>query len=134
MNKIERTYYPDGQIKQEYETINGIKHGKLTLYFKNGRIKIESNYVQGQPEGIYKEWYENGQLAEEGENVNGDYFVKNFWDENGEQLLKDGNGKTIRKFGFSQGDIYEQYFVNGEFTGEKKIEGVTYGKFIPKGE
>src|SRR5687768_14985962 len=129
MNKIERTYYPNGQIKQEYQTVDGLKHGKFILYFENGKIAIESNYFQGQSQGSYKEWYEDGKLAEEGEELNGEYIVKNFWDENGNQLLINGNGKTIRKFGFSQGDIYEQYFVNGQFTGEKKIAGVTYRGF-----
>ena len=62
----------------------------------------------------------------------GEYYPNNFWDEKGEQLLKNGTGKVIRKFGPTEAEIFEQYFENGEYLGEKKISGAIYGKFKPK--
>lgn len=129
-----RTYYDNGQIKTEYQVLDGKKHGKHILYHENGRIAIEANYFNGISHGVWREWYENGRLAEEGEYIDNEYHIKNFWIETGEQLLKDGSGKAIRKFGASDGDVYEQYFENGEFKGEKKIAGTEYGQFIPDDE
>ncbi len=134
MTNIEKTYHSNGQIKTICDTVNGEKHGEFIRYFDNGQIAIISNYVHGKSHGQWKEYYENAQLAEEGEYVNGEYNVTNFWIETGEQLLLNGTGKTIRKYGASQGDIYEQYFDKGQYTGEKKIAEVSYGKFIPDTE
>jgi antitoxin component YwqK of YwqJK toxin-antitoxin module len=134
MAQSEKTYHTNGQVMLDYETIDGEIHGRFVRYFETGQIAIESYYINGQSHGPWKEWYNNGQLAEEGDYDHGKYFVKNFWNEKGEQLLINGTGKTIRKFGTTQGDIYEQYFENGNFIGEKKIAGVIYGKFTPKNE
>lgn len=134
MTKTEKTYHSNGQIKTVCSLVNGKKHGEFIRYFENGQIAIVSNYSHGKSHGLWKEYYENGQIAEEGEYINGDYNVINFWIESGEQLLVNGSGKTIRKYGASQGDIYEQYFENGQYIGEKKIAEVIYGKFIPDTE
>ena len=107
MIKTKKTYHSNGQLNLEYETFNGL------------------------PQGLWKEYYENGQLAEEGEYVEGKYYVKNFWSESGEHLLVNGTGKTIRRFGVSQSEVYEQYFEKGKFIREKKIYSVSYGKFKP---
>jgi antitoxin component YwqK of YwqJK toxin-antitoxin module len=128
---VQKTYYDSGKIKTMTDVVNGEKHGKHVLYAENGQLLVESFYVDDKSHGKWTEYYENGQLAEEGEYVNGEYHVYNFWTENGDQLLKKGTGKTIRKFGHTQSEIYEQYFENGRFTGERKIQGVIYGKFTP---
>ena len=128
---FERTYFPDGRLETECPLINGMRHGTFVRYYKNGRLAIESNYRKGTHEGSWKEWYENGQLAEVGRHVKGRYHVSHFWTEDGKQLLKDGTGMVIRKYGATGGDVYEQYFENGEFKGEKKIASVGYGPFIP---
>lgn len=124
-------YYPNGKVEKEGYLLDGKKEGMWVRYFENGVKEIEMTYKQGELSGSCCEWYENGQLAEEGEYRNGAYKVINYWNEQGEQLLINGTGKTIRKFGATQGDIYEQYFKEGKFKGEKKIAGVVYGKFIP---
>lgn len=134
MTKIQKTYFSNGQIQTICDIVNGEKHGEFTRYFENGQIAIISTYVHGKSHGSLKEYYENGQIAEEGEYINGEYEVTNFWLESGEQLLRKGTGKTIRKYGAFDEDIYEQYFDNGKFVGEKKIGGIGYGKFKPDTE
>ena len=128
---LHQSFYQNGQLKETGSLIDGKKVGLWTYYYENGAKRLEANYVEDKNDGKWTEWYENEKITEEGIYKNGEYVVRNFWDEEGEQLLINGSGKTIRKFGTSQGDIYEQYFENGEFKGEKKIQGVTYGKFIP---
>ena len=128
---VQKTYYDSGKIKTMTDVVNGEKNGKHFLYAENGQLLVESFYNDGRSHGKWTEYYENGQLAEEGEFINDEYHVYNFWTENGDQLLKDGTGKTIRKFGATESEIYEQYFENGQFKGEKKINDITYEKFIP---
>lgn len=131
MKQVERTFFPSGKVELEYCTLDGVKHGTYTRYYENGQIAIESNYVRGLRHGDWKAWYENGQLEEIGRYVSGKYHVSDFWAEDGKQLLRDGTGMAIRKYGATLGDVYEQYFENGEFKGEKKIAGVAYGIFTP---
>lgn len=134
MKNTEKTYHSNEQIESIFDTINGNKHGEFTRYFDNGQVAIISTYVHGESHGLWKEFYENGQIAEEGEHINGEYHVTNFWLESGVQLLVNGTGKTMRKFGASDGDIYEQYFNKGNYISEKKIARVSYGKFTPDAE
>ena len=126
-----KSFYNNGQIEKTGELINDQKQGLWTHYYENGLKRLQANFKNDKYDGVWIEWYENGQIAEEGEYKNGEYLVFNFWSADGSQLLKEGTGKTIRKFGSNQNDVYEQYFDKGIFTGEKKISGVSYGDFIP---
>lgn len=125
-------FYETGQLKIERNYIAGKIEGFGKVFYANGLLHSEYYYVNGKNNGKYYEWYENGQLAEEGEYLNDDYSELNFWEEDGTQILKDGTGKTIRKYGATDGDIYEQYFDGGKMIGEKKIASVFFGEFIPK--
>jgi len=129
--EIIKSFYENGKLEKVGELINGQKQGLWTYFYENGKKRLEVNFKDDKYEGLFIEWYEDGSLAEEGEYRNGEYLVINFWLESGEQILEDGTGMTIRKFGASQGDIFEQHFKNGKFIKEVKIAGVSYGKFIP---
>ena len=125
-------FHPNKNLKSIWVEKNGLKNGTFKRYFDDTRLAYLCEYENGKSIGDVKEWYENGILAEVGKYANGEYFIQNFWDENGSQLLKDGTGIAIRKFGTNDNDVFEQYFENYHFKGEKKIRGVTYGKFEEK--
>ena len=125
-------FHQNGNLKMIWIEKNGKKQGIFKRYYDDTKIAYISEYNKGQSIGSVKEWYPNGQILEEGKYLNNEYVVEQFWDEDGNQLLKDGNGKTIRKYGTNGYDIYEQYFENYKFKGEKKIEGVRFGKFKEK--
>ena len=114
-------YYTSGQIKKSGQTINGQKERHWIVYHENGNKYLDGHFDNNRHAGKWLEWYENGQLAEDGEYVNGEYFVYNFWLETGEQILKNGTGKTVKRFGAGDVDIIEQYFENGKFLREKRI-------------
>jgi antitoxin component YwqK of YwqJK toxin-antitoxin module len=99
MSQTERTYFINGQVNIEYQMLDGEKHGKFIRYFENGQMAIEANFFHGKIQGPWREWYESGQLAEEGEYRDVEYYVNNFWNEDGDQLLINGTGKTIIKIG-----------------------------------
>jgi antitoxin component YwqK of YwqJK toxin-antitoxin module len=124
-------FYESGQIKINREYKDGVKDGTGKVFLENGTLSYENYHLKGKPIGKVREWYENGQIAEEGEYINGEYLVHNFWTESGDQILKDGTGKAIRKYGTTGLDIYEQHYDKGKMTIEKKIASIVYGKFIP---
>jgi MORN repeat variant len=126
-----KLYYDNGQLEKFGGVINQEKQGLWTYYYEDGIKRLEITFRDNKHDGAWTEWYEDGEIAEEGEYKNGEYIVINFWTKDGKQLLKDGTGMTIRKFGATEGDVYEQYFNKGVFTGEKKIAGVAYGEFTP---
>lgn len=124
-------FYETGELKIERFYKDGLADGIGKVFSKNGTLIYEYFYSMGKAMGKVREWYESGQLAEEGEYVNEEYFIHNFWTETGEQTLKDGTGIAIRKYGFDELDVYEQYFEKGKMTHEKKISEVFYGPFVP---
>ncbi len=126
-------YYETGELKQEITYQNGDEDGKFKLYHENGVIAREGNFINGKHEGLWKEYYENGQIKEEVKYINDEGSYINFWDQVGNQLLKNGTGKIIEEYGSKTlFDIYEQYYDNGIFIKEVKIEGYTVLGFTPK--
>ena len=72
------------------------RHGVCTNFYDSGAIKEIENYENGNLFGITKNWYENGNLLFEGEfkiiNEKRTLYFYNYWDKNGVQKVKDGNG------------------------------------------
>jgi antitoxin component YwqK of YwqJK toxin-antitoxin module len=126
-------FYDTGELKKEVEYINGIEHGKYKFFGKNGSLLFIGFYVNGSFNGEACEYYENGQLKETGEYRNNDFFPRDFWDREGNQLLINGTGKRIQEYGESPLlDVYEQYYEGGEFIKEVKIKGYTVLGFTKK--
>jgi hypothetical protein len=71
--------------------------------------------------GLQKKYYQNGKLMEVGEYTNESYIPHDFWDENGNQLLKNGTGKRTVKYGYLESDIYEEYYEDGKFVKEVRV-------------
>lgn len=55
-----REYYDDGSLKLVYETIAGLKNGKMIEYYPNGNIKSQSNWVNDTLNGLSVGYYESG--------------------------------------------------------------------------
>jgi len=124
-------YLEDGKLFREIHFHSDIEDGEWKMWHKNGALYLEQMKVIGKSEGYWKEYYENGNIKEIGEYKNGAYFPIDFWDEGGTQLLKNGTGKKIEKFGHLELDIVEHYFENGKFIREVKISSAQYGGFTP---
>jgi antitoxin component YwqK of YwqJK toxin-antitoxin module len=114
-------YYPNGRIQKEIFYKNNKENGSWTMWHENGQKYIEQNKSDGLSDGKWVEYYENGSLKEIGVYINGDYHPKDFWDDNGVQLLINGSGKKIEKFGVSEIDVFEQHYINGKFIKEIRI-------------
>jgi antitoxin component YwqK of YwqJK toxin-antitoxin module len=114
-------YYENGNKFRMINYKMGIEDGMWVMWHENGNLYIEENKNRGKTNGLWKEYYENGKIKEIGEYVKGSYIPKDFWDEEGNQLLKNGNGKKIEKFGAGLIDVFEHYFENGKLVKEIRI-------------
>jgi antitoxin component YwqK of YwqJK toxin-antitoxin module len=210
------TTFGNGNIREEFELINGVVHGEFRTYFETGGLQSLNTYASGEQVGLqqewyangnpkskividpvtraqrkesyyengqicklenldanghnrgeYKEWYDNGQLSEqstytgeitrtgpwlkfwrdgsrqlEAEFADGDVLIKNYWNENGEQLLKDGTGLYINEYSLFEGNLerteqeYRNYkrhgkqwsYTNGRLTLYQEMEdGLEHG-------
>jgi len=145
--KIEE-FYKSGHEKMSglsTENLNLRYFGLVTRFFENDIIESKTLYKDGQPDGPYFSWYPDGEKEVEGEFVL-DKFSKNkevvlkikqSWDENGIQKVKDNNGihNEVRPKFFATGEI-KNGLKNGTWTGIDKTlkvsfsENYTDGKFI----
>lgn len=114
-------YYQNGRKSKEINYKMGVENGNWLMWHENGNLYIEQVKINGKSNGIWKEYYENGKIKEIGEYVEDNYIPKDFWNETGEQLLTNGNGKKIEKFGADLVDVFEHYFENGKLIKEVRV-------------
>lgn len=63
MRQTEKTYYDNGQIKEEFETLDNKLDGFCKYYHENGKLRVEVNYKKGkQLDQIINSFDENGNL------------------------------------------------------------------------
>lgn len=117
-------YFESGKLFIEENYKNGKLHGDFKRWFENGNLAIEAQYANGKSHGELTEYYENGNKKEEGNYIDGKYFVKNFWDENGEQTLINGNGNKIESYG--DWTVYRKFFENSICVKEEKIKSFRF--------
>lgn len=62
MEKVElfRRYYPEGELLEETETVNGVNHGKSVLFYRSGAHRSEDNFCNGLLDGESRLFYESG--------------------------------------------------------------------------
>ena len=68
-------------------------NNKWIYYYRNGQLVKEGKLKYGEQDGKWTTYYENGKKWEEGNYKGGEYYIINGWNEDGELLIKDGNGK-----------------------------------------
>ena len=127
MKKIEKTYYDNGNIKEEFEVnTKGDRHGVTRMYHDNGQLKFSMTHKNGKQtpgvtisyhnngvkarestltengnlNGEFKEWHDNGNIRHEGYYKEDKCFVQKEYDKDG--LLIDfksmkQNNETIKK-------------------------------------
>ena len=86
-------YSSDSTIAIEGNYTKGKKEGVFKIYFPNGQLAQFGMYANDRKSGIWEYFYEDGtrqQILDFGEN---EILVKEFWNEQGKQLVKSGNGQ-----------------------------------------
>ena len=135
MSKTEKNilYWSNGQKKEEGNYKNGKRDGEWTYWYENEQKQWEGTFKDGELDGLWTVWYENGQKKEEGMKKDGEKFLCNSWYENGEIMVKDGNGKQIDDWFENGQKKYEGTYKDGQEdglsthwyeNGQKKEEGM----------
>jgi len=115
-------YFEDGQKEKEEVYHKGKLHGTFRRWSSEGVLMVESEYKEGKRCGSAKEYYKNGTLKEIGKyDDSGQYWPIHFWDERGLQILKNGTGSKIEKFGISGLEVFRQFYENGHFVKEERL-------------
>ncbi len=95
-----KTYYYDGQLKDEFINENGEYQGAKISYYKNGNIEERKEYLFGEPHGKHTKYYEDGILKKEAVYKNGI--------QEGNATSYDKTGKKTKSEDYFNGNIYTQ--------------------------
>jgi uncharacterized protein len=120
-NGLWKYYYENGTKHREIIYEKGIENGEWKMWHENGNPYIEQTKLNRKTIVIWKEYYNTGRIKEVGLYSENDYSPIDFWDEEGNHLLINGNGKKIEKLGVGGIDIFEHYYENGKLTKENRI-------------
>lgn len=122
--KVKKEYYPNGQLKEEYEIKNDTANGIFKCYYENGSIKKEGIYKNGRTEGLVRGYYKNGQIEWEA-------FYKN-GKENGAFREYSEDGILRLEAHYKEGKqhgIMKRYYNNEQFETEQEYkDGVRHGE------
>lgn len=105
-----KTFYPNGELKNEITFEGGRPKGPYTTYYENGQVEEQGSWSTNKNTGSFKRFYENGQVQQDFTfNTSGkrDGPQKYYYD-NG-QLMIEGNWNG----GKESGEVKE-YFENGK--------------------
>jgi antitoxin component YwqK of YwqJK toxin-antitoxin module len=139
---IIKTYYENGEIKEEIETVNDMRHGLYKSYHDNGQLRIAVQFENGnQIDGIVDSFDENGKLIRSVEvrngNLNGHF--KEFYPSGAikkEGKYKDDEiiGKVVEYFedGSIKEDNADEYLEGLELDNNKSIDFIDKTAFINK--
>ena len=148
-----REYYKSGKIAMTGSIgsrIGDTKIGTFVYFYENGKRKSVLNYEQNELLRVYYEFYENGEKKLEGEwidnkkNVIPSINIKNYWNENGVQTIKDGTGffkesyftgnfpYWFKERDFGQGKIVNN-LKDSIWTGNKTKSKISYSETYKNG-
>lgn len=90
-------YVHDSTTAVEGTYRQGKKEGRFAIYFPNGQIAEFGSYANDKKDGLWEYFYEDGTRRQVFEFQDEEIFIKEFWNEQGKQLVEAGNGEW---FGF----------------------------------
>jgi len=101
-----RTYYRNGQMKEDENYNNFDLHGDYREYYKNGQISVKCTYVEGKRDGEFFEFYHDGVVWEHG------YFNLGEYDGEYSTFFADGKRKSYELY--KKGDRLEAVWYDNE--------------------
>lgn len=121
-----RTYYKNGQLKDECHYKNGKREGVWRMYSEDGKLISESNYRNDKEVGITRYYYEDGTKAEIPYKDGKWHGVVKWYYKNGklkfEKPMKNGETEGVyREYDESGNLIKEEIYKNGELISSKEI-------------
>lgn len=80
--------YPSGNLKEEFNYIEGFPCGLCQQWYENGQLKFEYLAIKGQAPNQYSEWFENGILKIRKESDCGIEVEYSEWDKEGKLVVE----------------------------------------------
>jgi antitoxin component YwqK of YwqJK toxin-antitoxin module len=77
--KIQKSYWRNGQLWREVNYINDKKEGNYKVYWYNGQLYSKVNFINDKKEGIQKSYTRNGQLYSKVNYINDNWNTKNIY-------------------------------------------------------
>ncbi|MEQ8415838.1 MAG: DUF4375 domain-containing protein [Imperialibacter sp.] len=121
-NKTKEEYYPNGQLKKlEHTDKKDEKKGVYKEWWDNGQLKELSEFIGNiERVGPWTKYHKDGHLEMEAEFKNGDVLFHNYWNNKGEQLLKNGTGLYINEFDMDMLSSKVTYRYETEYKNYKR--------------
>ena len=135
-------YYENGNVYDSVAYLNGRINGEYLARYEDGKIYQIGNYKLDKEDGLWEIYYKNGQLWSKGEMKDNEYhgdwtfyfengvvreeayyestdkkIIKNYWEEDGNQIIKDGNGYYSEYFEDNKVVFLSGEIKNGKRTG-----------------
>ncbi len=118
-------FYGNGNPQKSEHRLTGKREctGEYREWYENGHLSKSGTYITGSKrDGAWLEYYSDGSKRIEGEYRDGVFFFHNYWNGEGQQLLKDGTGIYVNEYTDASGDTYrkEQEYNNYRQHGQQK--------------
>ncbi|MDP5199235.1 hypothetical protein [Flavobacterium sp. DG2-3] len=136
-------FYKNGRKKMTGCTLDRDilkKDGEFIYFFKNGSKEAVINFKDDHKEGKEINWYENQIKKSEKQNIwnpktkTSQTLLLNFWNENKEQIVTDGNGEYEGTEGFTtQKGTIKDGLKQGIWQGTDTLNKVTFIEKYEKG-
>ncbi|MEJ8757867.1 TonB family protein [Pontibacter sp. H259] len=88
-----RDYFADGNLWATGSYNKGQKWGQWSFYYPNGQLDCRGEFDGIWPKGKWQFWYPDGKLLMEATFDKANMYLHNFWNEAGEQTIKEGAGR-----------------------------------------
>ena len=125
--KVQKEYYPNGNLKSKSYYKNGDLHGAKKLYYRNGSLERVSHYKNGVYHGSVKEYYRNGELKaianfkeDSQHGITKHYYKSGILEQKGDYI----NGRQEGEFIF--------YYESGKLKMRALMEDDTATRFYQK--
>ncbi|TDQ73338.1 toxin-antitoxin system YwqK family antitoxin [Sphingobacterium yanglingense] len=95
-NKFEgvfKDFDPNGRLILTGHYQEGKKQGEFKAFHPNGALKWETNFINDAPSGSWKYYYPDGKPMLFVTITLNNFYINQYWNREGTQLVKDGEGK-----------------------------------------
>ncbi|MFK2878269.1 toxin-antitoxin system YwqK family antitoxin [Rhodanobacter hydrolyticus] len=108
-----RRHWPNGQVKEEWSEVNGLKEGWRRFFLESGFLFSEMEFRNGDGNGVIHEWRADGSLRLDANLKDGEFHGSyRTWWANG-LLMEEGvfdNGKHTKGFRYytESGELWKE--------------------------
>jgi len=129
----------NGQLQMEGKYMAGDRLGTFKFYHKNGALARTGSYSDGKQTGEWQFYYENGKPYQTVYYEDGQMLIDQYWSEENEQLISNGNGFYSAYFVERDEKIkmegkYLDYDKHGEWTGYREDGNLYFEEIYEKGK